>query len=187
MVSLTPGWRMKLERAHPIVFLDFDDVIVLNRPGDVGGFDVISHNPPTELFERLFHKPATQTLIDAIFEHDARIVITTSWLRFLLRDAVESIFKRASLAVLSERLHTAWEAPQNHGETRAQAIDRWLRCRHRGEPYVILDDDFSGTGLRKSIHDKQGRVVFCQVDVGLNATHLPLIRAALAKAPRSVE
>lgn len=168
---------------RPIILLDFDEVIVLNRPGDVGGFDVISPNPPPELWERLFHKPATLTLVEAITEHHARVVITTSWLRFMMRDAFEHIFRKTALEVLSESLHDSWEAPQNRGETRAQAIDRWLTENHHGEPYVILDDELSGTGLRKSVHERRKRVVFCKADVGLTHGHLPFIRAALSKTP----
>ena len=77
--------------ARPIILLDFDEVIVLNRPGDIGRFDVISPNPPPEVWECLFHKPAIQTLAQAITEHQARVVITTRWLRFMLRDAFEHI------------------------------------------------------------------------------------------------
>lgn len=168
---------------RPIILLDFDDVIVLNRPGDVGGFDVMSPNPPLDLWERLFHKPATQTLVEAVTAHQARVVITTSWLRFMMRDAFEHIFKQTALEVLTESFHDAWEAPQNRGESRAQAIDRWLKENHHGEPYVILDDELSGTGLRKSVHERRKRVVFCKVDVGLTPGHLPLIRAALSKEP----
>jgi hypothetical protein len=168
---------------RPIIMLDFDEVIVLNRPEDVGGFDAISANPPPDFWKRLFHRPAMTTLVEAISTHQARIVITTSWLRFLGRDGFEHIFKQTELDVLSESLHDCWEAPQNRGETRAQAIDRWLEVNHRGEPYIILDDEFSGTGLRKSIHDRRKRVIFCKVDVGLHEGHLPTIRAALSKAP----
>lgn len=167
---------------RPIVFLDFDDVIVLNRPGDVGGYDVIAPNPPPELWSRLFHPPAVQTLVEAITEHHARVVITTSWLRFMLRDGFERIFKLTGFAIVSESLHDVWEAPQNRGETRAMAIDRWLDANHRGEPYVILDDELSGTGLRGSAHEERGRVVLCEENVGLHRGHLRAIRAALSTA-----
>lgn len=167
--------------SRPIIFLDFDDVLVLNRPGQFGGYDVIAPNPPPELWSRLFHVPATQVLVDAIAEHGARVVITTSWLRFMMRDGFERLFTRTGLNVLNESLHDAWEAPQNRGETRAQAIDRWLAAHHRGEPYVVLDDELSGTGLRHSVHEKRGRVVLCQEDVGLHRGHGLFIRAALSR------
>ena len=168
---------------RPLIFLDFDDVIVLNGPGQFGGYDVIAPNPPPELWSRLFHVPATQVLVEALTEHGARVVITTSWLRFLMREGLERLFTMTGLAVLNESLHDAWEAPQNRGETRAQAIDRWLAAHHRGEPYIILDDELSGSGLRRSVHQKRGRLVLCKEGVGLHRGHLALIRSALTKSP----
>lgn len=167
--------------SRPVIFLDFDEVIVLNRPGEFGGFDVISANPPPELWSRLFHAPATQVLVEALTEHDALVVITTSWLRFMLLDAFEMLFKKTGLEVLRDNLHDAWDAPQNRGETRAQAIDRWLAAHHRGEPYVILDDELSGTGLRRSVHDRRGRLVLCNENIGLHRGHMALIRTALTR------
>lgn len=165
----------------PIIFSDFDDVLVLNRPGEFGGYDVIAPNPPPELWTNLFHVPATQTLVDAVTEHDACLVITTSWLRFMLRDSFTRLFELTGLGLLNERLHPAWEAPQNRGETRAAAIDRWLGANHRGEPYVILDDKLSGTGLRGSVHQRRGRLVLCEEGVGLHRGHLAPIRVALSR------
>ena len=168
---------------RPIIFLDFDDVIVLNRPGQFGGYDVIAPNPPPELWSSLFHIPATQVLVEALTEHGACVVITTSWLRFMMREGFGRLFTMAGLEVLNESLHDAWEAPQSRGETRAQAIDRWLAAHHRGEPYVVVDDELSGTGLVRSMHAKRGRLVLCKVAEGLHRGHRALIRAALTKAP----
>ena len=101
----------------------------------------------------------------------------------MTREGFERLFTMAGLEVLDESLHDAWEAPQNRGETRAQAIDRWLAAYHGGEPSVILDDELSGTGLSRSVHEKRGRLVLCIEDVGLHRGHLALIRDALTKAP----
>ncbi|MFP8833906.1 HAD domain-containing protein [Hydrogenophaga sp. XSHU_21] len=166
---------------RPIILLDFDDVVVLNQPGGFGGYDVLAPNPPPELWSRLFHAPATQVLVEAVCEHQAQLVLTTSWLRFLPRDGFEQLLAKTGLAVLSASLHDAWEAPQNRGETRAEAIDRWLAAHHRGEPYVILDDELSGTGLHRSVHDKRGRLVLCKENVGLQREHVAAIRASLAR------
>ena len=172
-----------MNTTHPIIFLDFDDVVVLNRPGQFGGYEVIAPNPQPEMWRQLFNVPSTQTLVQAIAEHDARVVITTSWLRFMLRESFEQLFSKACLKVLAQSLHAAWEAPQNRGETRAMAIDSWLAKHHCGEPYVILDDEMSGTGLRGSVHDGRRRVVLCEKDIGLHPGHLMAIRAALSEVP----
>ncbi len=166
---------------RPVILLDFDDVIVLNRPGEFGGYDVIAPNPPPDLWSRLFHGPATRVLVEALCEHRAQVVITTSWLRFITREGFERLFAMAGLEVLNANLHDAWDAPQNHGETRAQAIDRWLAAHHRGEPYVILDDELSGTGLRRSVHDQHRRLVLCKESVGLHRGHMATIRSALSR------
>ncbi len=166
---------------RPVILLDFDDVIVLNRPGGFGGYDVLAPNPPPELWSGLFHAPATQVLVEALTEHKAQLVITTSWLRFLPREGFEQLFAKTGLDVLGANLHDAWEAPQNRGETRAEAIDRWLAAHHRGEPYVILDDELSGTGLRRSVHDQFRRLVLCKENVGLHREHMAAIRASLSR------
>lgn len=174
---------IKMDRMQPTVFLDFDEVIVLNGPGRFGGYDALAPNPPPELWANLFHAPAVATLVEALEEHNARVVITTSWLRFMLRPALEEVFERSGLQRISHRLHDAWEAPQQARETRLEAIDRWLAANHRGEPYVILDDDGSGTGLRGSRHDIASRVVMCDAETCLHRSQLEAIRQALTVLP----
>ena len=169
---------------HLIILLNFDDVIVLNRPGQFGGYDVIAPNPPPELLPPLFHASATQALVEALAEHGARVVITTSWSRLMTREGFERLFKMTGQELRNESLNDAWEASQDRGETRAQAIDRWLAAHHRGESYVILDNELSGTGLRRSVHEKQGRLVLCKKDVGPHLGHLAPIRAALSREAR---
>ena len=45
---------------RPIIFLDFDDVICLNK--HYGGYDVFAPDPPDELWQQLFHPPAIAVL-----------------------------------------------------------------------------------------------------------------------------
>jgi hypothetical protein len=71
------------------------------------------------------------------------------------------------------------EALQSRGWTRLDAVDAWLAAHWRKEPYAIVDDTLSGTGLVGSSHDRAGRLVLCQVDVGLEPHHLPVLRRAL--------
>src|SRR4051812_21861412 len=95
---------------RPIIFLDFDDVLVLNRPGEFGGYDVLAPSPPPELWSRVFHSTSVRTLVEAIEEHGAEVVITSSWLLFMEREAFEHLFAKAGLGIVSERMHDAWEA-----------------------------------------------------------------------------
>ncbi len=164
----------------PIVFLDFDDVICVNCV--YGGYDVIAPDPPVDLWENLFHEPAVATLLEIIEDHGPQVVITTSWLRFLTREALETILRKTQMEPVADALHSEWEAPQDAGCDRLQAIQRWLKANHRGEPFVILDDEASGTGLRGSELDKAGCVVLCLENVGLDRGHLPKVALALSSA-----
>jgi hypothetical protein len=160
----------------PLLFLDLDDVIFLNRP--YGGYDLAAKDHPSDLWERLWHRPALDLLEGVIASHQPRVVLTTSWLRFLQLDEAKVLFQRSGAPWLAEALHPRGEALQARGWTRLQAIDGWLDAHRVSEPYAILDDALSGTGLAGSRHDKERRVVLCDVEVGLQPHHVPrLIRA----------
>jgi hypothetical protein len=162
----------------PIIFLDFDDVIALNTT--YGGYDVVGPGAkPADLYIKLFHPPAVAVLLHLVELHNPRVVITTSWLRFLERDGVEQLLRKTTMAAVANALHDSWEAPPMRGMTRLEQIDAWLALNHKSEPYVILDDVLSGTGLLRSIHDRTKRVVFCEEGVGLHEGHLAQINAAL--------
>lgn len=165
----------------PVLLLDFDDVLCLSAP--YGGYDLLSKNRPVDLFERLFDPTAVATLNHLLDELSPAVVVTTSWLRFLDKPAFETIFQRTGLNAAAHALHTHWAAPQDQGKNRLQAVEAWLAKHHEGEPFVVLDDDWSGTGLKGSHLDRQGRVVLCAEHVGLSPSHLPLLRRALQTPP----
>lgn len=162
---------------RPIVFLDFDDVICLNR--NYGGYDVFSPDPPDELWPQLFHPPAITVLQELVNEFGPSFVLTTSWLRLMDRERCDALLERCGLEFVSEGLHVHWEAPPVSGRTRLDAIEGWLQAHHRGEPFVIIDDVLSGTELRESRFHAEGRVVLCDVNEGLHHGFLPGLRNAL--------
>lgn len=98
---------------HPgggIVFLDFDDVIAINRP--YGGYDVLSPGAkPADLYDLLFHPPAVALLLHVVAMYEPKVVITTSWPRFFERPAMEMLLRRTGMTAIAEALHEAWEAP----------------------------------------------------------------------------
>lgn len=161
------------------LMLDVDDVYCLGRP--YGGTDVVAPEAdrPADLYERLWHAPAVQVLLEVLAEHRPRVVLTTSWLRLLDRDGFVSLFRATGLKLLADSLHEHWEAPSRPGWTRHTAIEHWLCQHYEGEPLVVLDDELSGTGLMGSRLYVVGCVVLCEANVGLHAGHLPLIRRAL--------
>lgn len=166
--------------ARPTFLVDADDVICVNNP--YGFYDVLADGPkPVDLFERLFDPTAVGTLRQFLSEHSPRVVLTTSWLRFLDRAGFEQLFRAAELEVVASALHDHWEAPQNRGQTRFDAIDSWLKAHHGGEPIVIFDDQLSGTGLAES--RLRTYVAWCELGVGLGAGHIETVRSILAKRP----
>ncbi len=163
-----------------VVFTDIDDVLVLQRAAD---FDKHSPDLTADLCRRLLHPPAVQVLASLV-DAGARLVITSNWTRFLRKDGFRELFNLGGYPTLSAALHPAWQAPKAPGGTRLDAVNTWLSAHHVGEPYAIIDDTDSGTGLRGSVHDLDGRLVLCQPGVGLHAGHLPQIEAALKVLPR---
>ncbi len=163
---------------RPILFLDLDDVICINAP--YGGYDVFAPSRPDDLWERLFHEPAVEVLLKILEDHRPYVVLTTSWLRLMDRDGFEQMFARTGLSAVTASLHpTAWEARQGSGETRLEAIQGWLAVHHSQEPFVVLDDALSGTGLIGSSMQEAGAVVLCELNVGLTADHVSKVNRAL--------
>ena len=163
-----------------LVFLDFDDVICINKP--YGGYDLFQavDVQPADLFDRLWHQPSVEVLLSVLKEFNPRVILTTSWLRLMERPGFEALFQKTGLAAVTDALHERWEAPAMRGDTRARAIERWLHANYRGEPLVVVDDVLSGTGLRGSKLDRAGCVLLCEEGVGLHAGHLPFVRQALS-------
>jgi hypothetical protein len=160
-----------------LLFLDFDDVICLNNP--YGGYDLAAPDKPADLYERLWHPPALQLLQGVVQSEQAQVVLTTSWLRFLLLEDAKDLFHRTGAPWLAEALHPAGEALSQSGWTRLRAIDAWLAQHWERQPYAILDDALSGTGLAGSSHDRAGRVVLCNIGVGMQPRHLEQLHRAL--------
>lgn len=164
---------------RPLLFLDFDDVICTNSP--YGGYDVFQPHAerPADLWERLWSPTAVGVLKEVLAKFDPWVVLTTSWLRLLDKEGFSAMFQRTGLGELADALHPVCEAPQDDGKTRHDAVVRWLNANYRGERFIVLDDDLSGTGLRGSKLNKAGRVVLCKTNVGLTQSHVPDIKRAL--------
>jgi hypothetical protein len=59
---------------RPVLFLDFDDVICLNRP--YGGYDIAAPERPADLWEKLWHTPAVAVLESVVAELQPHVVPT---------------------------------------------------------------------------------------------------------------
>ena len=167
---------------QPVLFLDFDDVLCLNNP--YGGYDVAVPPWPGDLLMRLWHRPAMEVLQHVVDACTPLVVVTSSWLQIMTLPSVEGLLRQSGAGFLADALHPCGEALGVRGGTRLQAIDNWLRTNDLGQPYAILDDHLSGTGLLGSRHDTLGRLVLCDVDVGLRQEHVQRLTSALKSNSR---
>jgi hypothetical protein len=115
-----------------------------------------------------------------------RYVISSSWRQVFSREQIERVFRTADVGFVAVGLHEKWETPSRLWRTdRIEEIESWLLRYHQGEPFVVLDDDYSGTsltGIDEDLkHSLAARVVLCPVGVGLTVEHSPIILDALRR------
>lgn len=169
---------------RPTVLLDVDDVLCPNTTyGGKHVYQALRHpqQEPVDLYLRLFSPEAVVVLNELIDEFEPRIVLTTSWLALFDRPQFEYVFRRCGLGRVADNLDTHWSAPTNRGESRLEAIMRWLQLHHGGEAFVVLDDVESGLSLVGSKLEGTGRVVFCDVGGCLKRSQLDAARRALRR------
>jgi HAD domain in Swiss Army Knife RNA repair proteins len=177
----------------PVLFLDIDDVLCLNAP--YGGFDAVEvirgrHPKPTQVYLQLF-SPAACSVLRRVHEAmggHLRYVISSTWRELLSREDLSLLFCRGGLDFVASALHEAdrWCTPLKvHRGQRVDEIAAWLDRHHRGEPFAIIDDGYSGASLRPALllrdHPLHGRVVLCQENVGLCDAHVQTLLDALAR------
>lgn len=165
------------QEAASVLFLDFDEILCLNRP--YGGGHLLMRPQPADLHLHLWHPPALRALLEVVENASPLIVLTTTWLRFLDLPAASELFKRTGAELLAQQLHPQGEAPQMVGQSRVQAIDAWMARNGCPHSYAILDDPESGTGLAGSTHDAAGRVILCTSGRGVDAQAASALLAAL--------
>jgi len=173
-----------------IVFLDIDDVLCVNEP--YTGMDALDavcgkHAQPEAVLRELFAAQPKLALerIHAAMQGRLRYVISSAWRQAFTREQIERVFRGAGLSFVVENLHAQWRTPCPPPEReRIEEIEAWLQAHHRGEPFVILDDEYSGPSLvvcSDPAHRFATRVFMCPPRVGLSAEHAPLIVDALSR------
>jgi hypothetical protein len=175
----------------PIVFLDIDDVLCLSDP--YGGYDV------KELFagERQDHAAVYAELFTAqgkgvlarvhtALEGKLRFVISSTWREHFTFSQMQEIMRSTGLGFVANAMFSddRWCTERSALEpNRADEIRLWLTNYHRGEPWVVVDDTFSGWTYRvlKLDHSRphRKRIVLCDERVGLEPQHVAPILAAL--------
>lgn len=184
--------------SRPVLFLDFDDVICLNRT--CGGYDAIDaiarieNEPglPAETFESLwtelfdFNAKAYLQAIHDIWS--PWFVLSSSWCRFVKKEPLTEILKHSGLGFVADNLHSNWTTPRRmHPDIRAGEIGSW----HRANPgfennWVILDDDVSGAGLSDwPIPAESAFIVLCCENVGLTDFEYQKLKSAFLLRAKS--
>lgn len=176
----------------PIIFLDLDDVVCLSDP--FGGHDafecVTAKRVDVDLvYQNLFHRRAIAVLRDM---HDQmggqlRYVISSSWRELFNRAQLRHVLRRAGLDFVADGMEDSrrWSTPRFQPD-RYHEVASWLGEHHAGEPYVVIDDDWSGATLGGAPAYPL-RVILCEEGVGLMATHLDSLLRALRTPPDPCE
>lgn len=182
---------MNQESLPPLFFLDVDDVLCLKVK--YGGYDVVDalherHASATAVFREVFSRRACDALGQMHKAMDGRIryVVSSTWREAFDREQLREVFRRGGVGFVASSLHEAWCTPAGHYRgIRVDDIAAWLDRHHRGEPFAIVDDTFSGPSLKPALtkpsHPFAGRVVLCQERVGLLPEHVEPLLAALRK------
>jgi hypothetical protein len=161
------------------VFLDFDDVICLPSDEKPGCYDLMHamsdiHSGKKAItdFEdiwcNLFDPAAVANLATLSEEFDPIYVLSTSWTRFLDLSSLRLVLEQTGLTFVADSLHSDWETQKVSGSTRAQEISNWLSNHPDVENWLVIDDDWSGTGFENA----QPKVVLCKVGKGFSNQEL---------------
>lgn len=176
---------------RPVLFLDFDDVICLNRT--CGGYDAIEAMTLIEEYPTLAPEKF-QTLWTELFDVDAKsylkaihdvwfpwFVLSSSWCRQIKKEPLIDILNRCGLAFVAENLHSSWSTPRRmRPDTRAGEIGSWHRANPEfNDSWVVLDDELSGSGLTEwPISAEQPFIVLCKENVGITDVEYKKLRTA---------
>lgn len=106
--------------SQPVLFLDFDDVLCLNKP--YGGYDVIEALAQVEkksarahdfqeIWQQLFAPEAKAHLKALHDEFSPCYVLSTSWRHFMNRSALAVVLANCGLKFIAQNLHAHGETP----------------------------------------------------------------------------
>lgn len=176
---------------RPVLFLDFDDVVCLNRT--CGGYDAIhavarvakepglSLDDFQGLWEQLFDANAKGHLKALHDEFSPWYVLSTSWGWLLEKDSLEQILRRSGLEFVADNMHASWATPKGpRPDVRAREISDWLAQEAEfANKWVVLDDELSGTGLADwPTLEHRPFVVLCKENAGLTELEFKKLRSA---------
>lgn len=180
-----PSYAAVAPAGAPIVFLDMDDVVCLSNPcGGRDARDAImgTYVNPERLYRELFHAAAVAVLhqMHVLLDGHVRYVISSTWRELLTRAQLRHVLREAGMGFVADSMEdlARWATPVLARPNRRREIGLWLERHHRGEPFVVIDDVWSGASLLSG-HADPVRIVLCKQAVGLLPRHLSELVPAL--------
>lgn len=162
--------------ARPLVFLDMDDVLCLDDVHHSGQMlKIFEQKIPDypEMWQRLVDTGAAENLRQLHAEFNPVYVISSSWATYLNREQMCEALNRTKLQFIVENLHAEWTTPRALSSSRRDEIDWWLEAhREQSQPFIIIDDSWSGTRLAYSPLALDGHVVLCRSGFGFTKKRL---------------
>lgn len=179
---------------RPVLLLDFDDVLCINRP--YGGFDaklalsqfegvpVDRPESPPDLWTKLFDTTAKELLARIDSEFHPWYVLTTSWWWHFTYEEFVDILSRCGLDFIRRNLHSNWAPPKaSRPAARWAEVEKWIETNPAcSQLWVVLDDELSGTGLRERHREHEAPfIVLCREGVGLTVLEYAKVRAGFVR------
>ena len=163
-------------KVRPLVFLDMDDVLCLDDVHHSGQMlKILEQTIPDypEIWQSLVDVGAAENLRQLHAEFKPVYVISSSWATYLDREQMCDALTRTQLQFVVENLHAEWRTPRALSSSRRDEIDWWLEAhREPSQPFLIIDDSWSGTGLAYSPLAGNGHVVLCKGGFGFTKKRL---------------
>lgn len=160
----------------PLVFLDMDDVLCLDDVHHSGKMlKIFEQKIPDypEIWERLVDAGAAENLHQLHAEFNPLYVVSSSWATYLNREQMCEALTRTQLQFVVANLHAEWRTPRALSSSRRDEIEWWLEAhREPSQPFIIIDDSWSGTRLAHSPLALDGHVVLCRSGFGFTKKRL---------------
>jgi hypothetical protein len=126
-----------------------------------------------EMWERLVDVGAAENLRQLHAKFNPVYVISSSWATYLDREQMCDALTRTQLQFVVENLHVEWKTPRALSSSRRDEIESWLEAhREPSQPFIIIDDSWSGTRLAHSPLALDGHVVLCKSGFGFTKKRL---------------
>jgi hypothetical protein len=126
-----------------------------------------------EMWERLVDAGAAENLRQLHAEFKPVYVISSSWATYLDRAQMSKALTRTRLQFVVENLHAEWRTPRALSSSRRDEIEWWLEAhREPSQPFIIIDDTWSGTHLAHSPLALDEHVVLCTSGFGFTNKRL---------------